>query len=83
MTRYQSTIMRWAELSEELDNTDRKEDFNEVIQKWAPDGVAVEKKDCLSHHEVMARAEVYDADRGVKLVGHRVRETRPWHDSGN
>ncbi len=48
------------------------QDFNEVIQRWAPEGVTVEKKDCLSHHEVMARAEVYDADRGVKLVGHRV-----------
>ena len=44
-----------------------------MIKKWAPDGVTVEKKDCLSHHEVMARAEVYDGERGVKLVGHRVR----------
>lgn len=47
-----------------------------MIQTWAPEGVNVEKKDCLSHHEVMTRAEVYDGDRGVKLVGHRVRV--PW-----
>ena len=43
-----------------------------MIKEWAPEGVTVEKKDCLSHHEVMARAEVYDGERGVKLVGHRV-----------
>ena len=42
------------------------------MKTWAPEGVKVEKKDCLSHHEVMTRAEVYDAERGVKLVGHRV-----------
>ena len=34
------------------------EDFNEVVKTWAPEGVIVEKKDCLSHHEVMTRAEL-------------------------
>jgi len=54
------------------------EDFNEVVKKWAPEGMTVEKKDCLSHHEVMTRAEVYDPDRGTKLVGHRGYFLRKW-----
>lgn len=54
------------------------EDFNEVIKKWSPDGSQPEKKECLSHHEVMTRAEVYDGDRGVKLVGHRGYFLRKW-----
>lgn len=31
----------------------------------------MEKRDCLSHHEVMTRLEACDFDRGVKVVGHR------------
>ncbi|KAK5104327.1 Cytosolic seryl-tRNA synthetase [Lithohypha guttulata] len=54
------------------------EDFNEVIQTWAPEGVTVEKTDCLSHHEVMTRAELYDGERGAKLVGHRGYFLRKW-----
>lgn len=54
------------------------EDFNEVIKTWAPEGVAVEKKECLSHHEVMTRAELYDGERGAKLVGHRGYFLRKW-----
>lgn len=54
------------------------EDFNEVVKKWAPDGVTVEKKECLSHHEVMTRAEFYDGERGAKLVGHRGYFLRKW-----
>jgi seryl-tRNA synthetase len=54
------------------------QDFNEVIKQWAPEGVTVEKKDVLSHHEVMTRAEVYDGERGVKLVGHRGFFLRKW-----
>ena len=61
-----------AHILKEAGGTDVTQDFNEVTKKWAPEGVTVEKKDCLSHHEVMARAEVYDGERGVKLVGHRV-----------
>ncbi|OAL19886.1 hypothetical protein AYO22_09413 [Fonsecaea multimorphosa] len=54
------------------------EDFNEVVKKWAPEGFTEEKRDCLSHHEVMTRAEIYDGERGVKLVGHRGYFLRKW-----
>ncbi|CCG81968.1 Seryl-tRNA synthetase,cytoplasmic [Taphrina deformans PYCC 5710] len=33
--------------------------------------ITVEKKDCLSHHEVLTRIDGYDPERGVKVVGHR------------
>ena len=48
------------------------------MAQWAPEGVTVEKRDVLSHHEVMTRAEVYDGERGVKLVGHRGYFLRKW-----
>ncbi|MCJ1421350.1 Cytosolic seryl-tRNA synthetase [Xylographa parallela] len=47
------------------------EDHNPTIRDWAPDGVKVEKRDCLSHHEVLTRIDGYDPERGVKIVGHR------------
>lgn len=47
------------------------EDNNALIRTWAPEGVKVEKKDCLSHHEVLTRLNGYDPERGVKIVGHR------------
>jgi seryl-tRNA synthetase len=47
------------------------EENNDCLKKWAPEGVAVEKKECLSHHEVLLRLDGYDPDRGVKVVGHR------------
>jgi seryl-tRNA synthetase len=47
------------------------EDDNAVIRTWAPEGVKVEKRDCLSHHEVLYRIGGYDPERGVKVVGHR------------
>lgn len=47
------------------------EDNNKLERTWAPEGVAVEKKDCLSHHEVLHRLDGYDPERGVKIVGHR------------
>ncbi|GAB7347973.1 hypothetical protein MBLNU459_g5476t1 [Dothideomycetes sp. NU459] len=47
------------------------EDNNALIRDWAPEGVAVEKKDCMSHHEVLTRIDGYDPERGVKIVGHR------------
>lgn len=47
------------------------EENNRLIRKWAPDGVILEKTDCLSHHEVLTRLGGYDPERGVKLVGHR------------
>ena len=42
-----------------------------VMKRWAPENVSVEKKDCLSHHEVLTRLDGYDPERGVKVVGHR------------
>lgn len=33
--------------------------------------ITVEKKTCLSHHEVLTRIDGYDPERGVKVVGHR------------
>ncbi|MCJ1399964.1 Cytosolic seryl-tRNA synthetase [Xylographa trunciseda] len=50
---------------------DNNEDHNPLIRSWAPDGVKVEKRDCLSHHEVLTRIDGYDPERGVKIVGHR------------
>ncbi|KAK9371116.1 hypothetical protein V1509DRAFT_613631 [Lipomyces kononenkoae] len=44
---------------------------NELIRKWAPDGISVAKRDCLSHHEVLTRLDGYDPERGAKLSGHR------------
>jgi seryl-tRNA synthetase len=48
-----------------------KKDNNAHIRTWAPEGVKVEKKDCLSHHEVLTRLDGYDPERGVKIAGHR------------
>lgn len=47
------------------------EDNNAIIRTWAPENVKVEKRDCLSHHEVLTRLNGYDPERGVKIVGHR------------
>ncbi|MCJ1309983.1 Cytosolic seryl-tRNA synthetase [Agyrium rufum] len=47
------------------------EDNNKLIRKWAPEGVSIEKRDCLSHHEVLTRIGGYDSERAVKIVGHR------------
>lgn len=44
---------------------------NKVEKQWAPEGFQRQKKDCLSHHEVLYRLDGYDPDRGVKIVGHR------------
>lgn len=49
----------------------RSQDNNAVIRTWCPEGMTVEKRDCLSHHEVLTRLDGYDPDRGVKVVGHR------------
>ena len=42
-----------------------------MIRKWAPEGFTQEKRDCLSHHEVLTRIAGYDPERGQKIVGHR------------
>ncbi|KAI9772962.1 MAG: Cytosolic seryl-tRNA synthetase [Geoglossum simile] len=47
------------------------EEDNPIIREWAPEGTTVEKRECLSHHEVLTRLDGYDPERGVKVVGHR------------
>ncbi|EGX92570.1 seryl-tRNA synthetase [Cordyceps militaris CM01] len=54
------------------------EDDNAVQRTWAPEGVAIEKRNVLSHHEVLLRLDGYDPDRGVKVVGHRGYFLRQW-----
>ncbi|KAL1842501.1 hypothetical protein VTJ49DRAFT_5107 [Mycothermus thermophilus] len=54
------------------------EDNNRVERTWAPEGVAFEKRDVLSHHEVLDRLDGYDPERGVKVVGHRGYFLRRW-----
>ncbi|RKP04990.1 cytosolic putative serine-tRNA ligase [Thamnocephalis sphaerospora] len=54
------------------------EDNNVVQRTWAPEGMTVEKRDVLSHHEVLLRLDGYDPDRGVKVVGHRGYFLRQW-----
>ncbi|KAH8664328.1 hypothetical protein BX600DRAFT_298647 [Xylariales sp. PMI_506] len=54
------------------------EDNNTILRTWAPEGVAVEKRDVLSHHEVLTRLDGYDPDRGVKVVGHRGYFLKQW-----
>ncbi|KAG0134958.1 hypothetical protein HOY82DRAFT_601513 [Tuber indicum] len=54
------------------------EDNNELIGSWAPDGVNVEKRNCLSHHDVLVRLDGYEAERGVKVVGHRGYYLKRW-----
>jgi seryl-tRNA synthetase len=50
--------------------SDNMQDFNTVIRTY-PENVTQEKKDVLSHHEVLTRIDGYDPERGVKIVGHR------------
>ncbi|RSH90199.1 Cytosolic seryl-tRNA synthetase [Saitozyma podzolica] len=58
------------------------EDENPTLAVWHPEpnhkgnsppGLQVEDKTTgiISHHEVLARLEAYDTDRGVKIAGHR------------
>ncbi|KAH6603368.1 seryl-trna synthetase [Trichoderma cornu-damae] len=54
------------------------EDDNAVQRTWTPEGVTVEKRPVLSHHEVLLRLDGYDPDRGVKVVGHRGYFLRQW-----
>ncbi|KAK9314747.1 hypothetical protein V1522DRAFT_406954 [Lipomyces starkeyi] len=44
---------------------------NQLIRNWVPEGISVEKRDCLSHHEVLTRLDGYDPERGAKMSGHR------------
>ncbi|KAL9125947.1 MAG: hypothetical protein Q9217_004925 [Psora testacea] len=44
---------------------------NALIRNWSPEGVTLEKRECLSHHEVLTRIEGFDPERAQKIVGHR------------
>jgi seryl-tRNA synthetase len=48
-----------------------EQDDNTIIREWKPEGTEVERRECLSHHEVLTRLDGYDPERGVKIVGHR------------
>ncbi|KAH8683096.1 hypothetical protein BGZ60DRAFT_467454 [Tricladium varicosporioides] len=48
--------------------TNDNEDFNVLQRDWAPEGVKVEKRDVLSHHEVLTRLDGYDPERGAKVT---------------
>ena len=54
------------------------QDNNVVHKTWAPEGVIPEKKECLSHHEVLQRLDGYDPERGAKVAGHRGYFLRKW-----
>ncbi|EPE34040.1 Class II aaRS and biotin synthetase [Glarea lozoyensis ATCC 20868] len=57
---------------------ENNEDFNALQRDWAPEGVKVEKRECLSHHEVLSRLDGYDPVRGAKVVGHRGYFLKKW-----
>lgn len=53
------------------------EDNNDVVRKWPLDKVP-EKKECLSHDQVLKRLDGYDAERGCNVAGHRGYFLKNW-----
>ncbi|KAI0202013.1 seryl-tRNA synthetase [Astrocystis sublimbata] len=47
------------------------EDDNAVLRTWSPETARPTHENLLSHHQVLARLEGYDPERGTKLAGHR------------
>ncbi|MCJ1329921.1 Cytosolic seryl-tRNA synthetase [Thelotrema lepadinum] len=68
LTRKLKTIGNYVHDSVPVSND---EENNAIVRTWKPEGSTVEKRDCLSHHEVLTRIDGYDPERGVKVVGHR------------
>ena len=77
----QSAILRYEQrqsLSHQIQALTHIQDKNVELRQWCPEGVTVEKRNCLSHHEVLTRLDGYDPERGVKVVGHRGYFLRNW-----
>ncbi|KAG0174069.1 Cytosolic seryl-tRNA synthetase [Apophysomyces sp. BC1034] len=52
--------------------TSMDEDNNEIIRTYYHNDVTpVKRTDVLSHHEVLARLDGYDQERGANIAGHR------------
>ncbi len=59
--------------------TSKDEANNAIVRTWAPEGMKIEQNaKLLSHHEVLARIDGYDPDRGVKVMGHRGYFLKDW-----
>jgi len=70
LNRKVKTIGNYVHDSVPVSNTEDGPEGNKVIETW-PKEFKPEKKECLSHHEVLTRIDGYDPERGVKIVGHR------------
>ncbi len=52
---------------------------NGLIKTWFPDGKsAVKGEGLLAHHQVLARLDGFDQERGAKVAGHRGYYLRNW-----
>ncbi|KAI8945509.1 seryl-tRNA synthetase [Xylaria longipes] len=47
------------------------EDDNAILRSWNPETPRPTHENLLSHHQVLARLDGYDPERGTKLAGHR------------
>jgi seryl-tRNA synthetase len=57
-------------------NVSNNEENNRVIRNWKPENYAhemrdVQQHDLLIHHEILAKIEGYDPERGANVMGHR------------
>ena len=72
-TQCQLAIRKYVVRSVNDDHTysQATKDDNPVVKHWKPEWAKIEKRDCLSHHEVLQRIDGYDQARGTKVAGHR------------